>query len=239
MSKLIIATPAYSSTVATCNRHSAICTTRELERSGIPYGWMTVDGCAWVTHARNEIVARFLDMTSSPDDVLLQIDADVGWDPKAPLQMMQHGVEFVAAVQPDKFDGQFKIGTKDPTRQKATISYRESTRLVGPVPRVATCFMMTRRSVFTKMIDAYPEFKITGERHAQGKLQQWYYGFFQMPVRDGRMDGEDHTFCDLWCEIGGEIWVDPWVTLTHGVRLEPTTGSLAKTLGIPEPEIAA
>lgn len=231
MAKLVIGTPCYSGTVSTAHHLSAIQSARVLERNGVEYAFLTVDGCCWLPHARGEIVAVFMEKTSDDDDKLLMIDSDVGWEPDAPLQLMGHDVDLVAASQADKFNGKFMIGTKGKPG-KTKVPYHMKTGLMGPVPRIATCFMMMKRKTILRMIEAYPELKVNGERIAVG-VQQWFYGFFSMPVVGNRMDGEDHQFCDYWTAIGGEIWVDPWIRLTHGVRREPVASSLAESLDLP------
>ncbi len=47
-----------------------------------------------------------------------------------------------------------------------------------------------------------------------------YKGFGWMFFESGR-DGEgyyqpeDYAFCKRWIKLGGDVWVCPWMTLTH------------------------
>jgi hypothetical protein len=45
--------------------------------------------------------------------------------------------------------------------------------------------------------------------------------------REGQLYGEDVGFCILWRDIGGKVWVDPNLSLTH-TGYKAFEGNLAK-----------
>lgn len=242
---LTIATPTYTGTVRYEHYLSALQTQTILADSGVQARVIVVAECPWVGHARADAVAQFLAATKHSDDRLLFIDADVSWHAEDVLRMMRHNVEFVGAVQCDKHTGRMLIGAKgkqpgDTHRFK----FDPYTELLGPIQRIATCFMMLKRSVFEKMIKAYPEAHVENARFARQRgLAEWFYGFFGQPViphvygDSASWPGEDTHFCDLWVQTGGEIFVDPYVQLTHTV-FHPMTGRLADQEGFPPRKLA-
>jgi hypothetical protein len=77
-------------------------------------------------------------------------------------------------------------------------------------PRLATRLsgMCLTREVFARLKDAYPE---RGYSHYQFEG----HAFFHAPVVNGRLYGEDTRFCADWTELGGKVWLDPELKLTH------------------------
>ena len=60
-------------------------------------------------------------------------------------------------------------------------------------------FALLRRDLFTQMIEAYPERRMQTEG---------MWNFFPVEAVDGVFIDEDYSFCKLWRDTGGEIWVD-------------------------------
>lgn len=239
---LMVATPTYTGSVRYEHYSSALETSALMHNMGVQTRFVVVAECPWVGHARADAAAQFLASTSHPDDRLLFIDADVSWHGDDVIRMMRHNVEFVGAVQRDKHTHRMLVGAKGKKPgDKHSFKYDPYSELLGPVARIATCFMMLKRSVFEKLIEAYPEMHVENARFAQGHgLAPHFYGFFEQPVvrmgegQSSRWPGEDTRFCDLWTAIGGEIFIDPWIELTHTV-FHPMTGRLADEIegGLP------
>ena len=83
-----------------------------------------------------------------------------------------------------------------------------------------TAFMLLKRGVLTKMIEAYPDLAYLGRRDRTTGESPVRYDLFQ-PMRDseGYMIEEDLSFCARWRAIGGEIWLDGQGLLSHSMRV--------------------
>ena len=86
-----------------------------------------------------------------------------------------------------------------------------------------TGFMLIKREVFEKMIEAYSELKYiddTGSLSVEEK--EWTYAFFNSYVdpEKHRFLSEDYGFGRYWQKIGGQVWVDPSIELMHLGRYE-------------------
>lgn len=95
-----------------------------------------------------------------------------------------------------------------------------------------TGFMMISRSVFEKMEKAYPELCYTPDYQLSNptfdkNVDTGVYSFFDTGIvidetsaakkNTGvkRYLSEDYMFCKRWRDIGGKIWVCPWINLIH------------------------
>lgn len=189
--------------------------------------------CAWISHARASINARFM---ASGATHLLQIDGDIGWEPRDALRLLEHGKDLVAAAQPDRKRGHCIIGRRAPDKEKES---RQAEEITFPVEndliacdRVSAAFIMHSRGCIQQMMGAHPHL------HAWRSAPWWlpgtpeaevyFYAFWEQRVTDGRWDGEDHAFCDRAAEAGVQLYVDPFVTLRHNVEVE-LVGSLAES----------
>jgi len=57
------------------------------------------------------------------------------------------------------------------------------------------------------------------------------FAFFQMFFKDGALVGEDYLFCNEWAELGGKIYLDPELHLTHwGINPVPHPGHIGNWL---------
>jgi hypothetical protein len=53
---------------------------------------------------------------------------------------------------------------------------------------------------------------------------------FSIEFRDGQVRGEDYVFCERWRDIGGKVFVDPYLDLTHHDGATGYAGNLAAWL---------
>lgn len=91
---------------------------------------------------------------------------------------------------------------------------------VASVRHIGTGFMMIKRSVFEKMGDAFPELKYDDDIGAlQGTENNHLYAFFDCEIHKlsekRHYLSEDYLFCKRWTDLGGEIYADLAVSLTH------------------------
>lgn len=84
------------------------------------------------------------------------------------------------------------------------------------VKHLATGFMMIQRNVIDKMCLAFPSTKYTDDvGFLEGDENKYAYALFDCGVEDGHYFSEDWLFCSRWTKMGGQIWVDVTINLTH------------------------
>lgn len=84
------------------------------------------------------------------------------------------------------------------------------------VKHIATGFMMIKRHVIESMIKAFPSTKYTDDVNFLTTDENKYaYALFDCSVENGTYCSEDWVFCNRWRNMGGNIFVDVTITLTH------------------------
>lgn len=182
-----------------------------LEQLGIRYSSRFVVGSSNLPRARNELAARFL--ASGFTDLVL-IDDDMGWRANDVLRLVASEQPVIAAVGRKKVD-------KPNSDPDVWCTYLENGPLVQDafgaveVRYVGTGMMKIARPVFEQMIAAHPEWKRPGTPDMADEVRQNYYQFFRFDPDDRFEMGEDFCFCMRWRELGGRIWIDPAIELSH------------------------
>ena len=84
------------------------------------------------------------------------------------------------------------------------------------VKHLATGFMLMQRSMLEKMMLAFPFTKYIDDcNFLEGEQNKYAYALFDCGVEDNHYLSEDWLFCNRWVKIGGDIWLDVSVNLTH------------------------
>ena len=84
------------------------------------------------------------------------------------------------------------------------------------VKHMATGFMMIRRDTLEKMMYAFPSTKYTDDvGFLQGEQNKYAYALFDCGVEEGHYMSEDWMFCNRWRKMGGEVFYDIHICLTH------------------------
>lgn len=174
-----------------------------------------------ITRARNTLVSYFL---RSDCTHLMFIDADIEFHAEDVIEMLTRNKDFVVGAYPHKslikIDGysdqacfNYSINMK-----KETVSVENS---LMEIEYGATGFMMLKRNVLTTMIEKYADLKYVNDVAVNEELGKEYYALFDCIIDPDskRYLSEDFTFCKRWRDIGGKIYLDLCVNLTHiGVK---------------------
>lgn len=84
------------------------------------------------------------------------------------------------------------------------------------VKHIATGFMLIKRHVIESMIKAFPSTKYTDDVNFLTPDENKYaYALFDCSVENGTYCSEDWVFCNRWKNMGGNIYVDITISLTH------------------------
>jgi hypothetical protein len=184
-----------------------------------------------VTQGRNLCVANFLNDKYSH---LLFIDADIDFESKTIFKMLELDKEVIAVPYPmktlnwdrvEKFKGDVKnskelsqTGFTYPIKvyDKDNIKVKDDVMEVTHAP---TGCMLIKREVFDKMIEKYPELRISqptimnGE--AKDKENLWNFFDTYHDLENKKYYGEDFGFCKKWTDIGGKCYCYIGDYITH------------------------
>ncbi|MEI7714108.1 MAG: hypothetical protein WCI94_21920 [Rhodospirillales bacterium] len=199
---------------------------------GLPINFMFQCGDSLVTRARNHLVALFL---SQPEWThLMWIDADIGFSPESFFRLLLSNHDIAAGIYPLKREDWpaegVPAGTTEADFRQLYTRYtvnagQASDPHVGldvdadgfmTVREAPTGFMLIKRHVFYKMIEAYPDLRYTPDMI--GSIDpSLYYRLFDvsMDPESNRYLSEDYTFCRRWEQMGGKIHVDANSNLAH------------------------
>jgi len=98
------------------------------------------------------------------------------------------------------------------------------------VKHIATGFMMIQRNVIESMSLAFPSTKYTDDvQFLKPEENAHAFALFDCGVEDGHYYSEDWLFCHRWTKMGGSIWADISVNLTH-TGIEDYRGCYLSTL---------
>jgi hypothetical protein len=159
-----------------------------------------------ISRARNTLTAKFLADTKATH--LMFIDADIGWEPWHLLALLNRDVDVIGGLYPMKsLPIRWCVNTFDGAEQGSDG--------LQEVSKTGTGFLLIRRSVFAKL-DAHPATRpFSNDLGLPKELDPFMRTYFDTAVRDGRYYSEDWTFCENWRDLGGKVWVDTRVQLTH------------------------
>lgn len=193
-----------------------------LERR-IPLHYITVRNESLVQRARNRCVAEFLAHPTASH--LLFIDADIGFTADAVFRLLAHDKPLIGGLyrrkQLDRVEWVWNRLPPDEERRNPQ---------TGAIAcaAVGTGFMLIRRDVITRMIEAtliraedgtvcspwrYTTAPQDGD--AGGWRDHTFTVFDCFTDETGNYLSEDYAFCRRWRELGGTVWADPALLLDH------------------------
>ena len=185
------------------------------------------------------------DIHFDPRDVVacLALDKDVigGPYPKKSIKWaaIKEGVKRHPDISPadmEKLAGDFVFNPVPGTEKFSVAEPIE-------VLEIGTGFMMIRREVFDKFKAAYPEFSYRPDHVGQANFdgQRYIHAYFDTVIDrkrkvvvngeekeyggSDRYLSEDYMFCQWWRNIGGSIWLCPWMK-THHIGTYAFTGDM-------------
>jgi hypothetical protein len=209
---VVIGTPAYGGLVTTRYLHSVMAACYELSRQGVVSQVLFTEGESLIQRARNNICAKFLAMPNASH--LIFVDADIEFEGNSILRLLCHDRDVICGVYPKKtypIDYAFH-----PRLDGDGNSRRDPVSGAVEIENAATGFLCIKRQVLLRLAEAYPETKyrcppgsLTAEEEAH------LFNYFPVMVEDGILWSEDYGFCRRWRAIGGEVWMDPSITLSH------------------------
>jgi len=227
---IFIATPCYGGLVTQTYMQSVIALMHHAATAGFDLSLAMLGHDALITRSRNTLLGQFMDSPSASH--ILFIDADIGFEAAHVERMLAFGKDVVAGIYPLKT---FHFGSQAQARMRAGEPIATAGMLyVGCLCKgdelehedgfatgvyAGTGFMLIRRNVITRMIEAYPETRYS-QIHAfpfPERKEGPRYALFDCMIdpASGVYLSEDYAFCKRWRDIGGKIWLDTKSRLTH------------------------
>lgn len=226
MVKLFLAVPCYGGQCLEAFAASILQLSDLCRQKGIQLSLDTTENESLVQRARNVSVGRFMQKTDA--DYFMFIDADIHFDPKSVIRLLESGHDFSVACYPKKVvmwndaEKAVKDGDDRPLEllssslvmnfknQQSQVKNGFVEVLDGP-----TGFMLIKRSVFERMQEKYTDLNCKNDH--QNRDFDDYCALFDCmidPVTK-RYLSEDYAFCRRWQQMGGEIYADTQTTLGH------------------------
>lgn len=181
---------------------------RYAKETGIEYEFHHVSGDSYVWRARNTLAAKFM---ASDCSHLIFIDSDEAWEVDGLYRLIAADADMVGAAYPVKNNWQHfgvTIKTEGPNHYPKV---REDGLIYAD--KVPTGFMKISRKVFEAIKAAEPD-NWYWEPGAGGdsEKRQNYFGHIQ---ENHVIYGEDISFVKRWQATGGEVFVEPRITIEH------------------------
>jgi hypothetical protein len=202
MTKVWVAIPAYTGQIHLGTMRSLMTDLLALNARGDVFTVHDECGNALIADARALIVAQFL---ASDAEHLVFVDSDVCWEAGALLKLIDHKVDFVAGIYPQR---------KDPINYCVKWLPKPELHAVNGLLEVAGVpagFMRVSRGLLEKMVSQYPDTEFYCP--AAPNERAWAL-FADYRIGKHKM-GEDYAFCKRWTEMGGQLWIDPEIKMGH------------------------
>jgi hypothetical protein len=173
---------------------------------------------------------------------LFFIDADIEFNPEDILRMVAYDKPVVVGAYPKKalnWTSIINAARANEEETEETIEGHSSNYVVNfdflkdedgkSTPQVqiednlvklkdaGTGFMCIEKSVIQKLFDNHPEMKYVNDINVDQKFEPFMYALFDTMIdpESRRYLSEDYTFCRLWQNMGGTIYLDPRTALNH------------------------
>ena len=237
---IFIATPCYGGQIGEPYFRSMMRLAILCNKYDIKYTVSTLANESLVTRGRNTLVSFFMENTDATH--LFFIDADIEFQPEDILRMVAYDKPVVVGAYPKKalnWTSIINAARADESETAETIEGHSSNYVVNfdflkdkegkPTPQVSiednlvrlkdagTGFMCIEKSVIQKLFDKHPEMKYVNDINVDMKFEPFMYALFDKMIDpySRRYLSEDYTFCRLWQNMGGTIYLDPRTALNH------------------------
>lgn len=243
--RIFIATPMYGGQCCGMYMKSCLDLQTCFQHYGITSRFSFIFNESLITRARNYLVDEFLrtDFTH-----LLFLDSDIHFNPQDIIAMLALDKDVIGAPYPKKAINWGNIAQA--ARNHPNLDPKELENLVGEyvfnvvagtdkfqvseplqVMEIGTGYMMVKREVFPKFEAAYPELKYKPDHVGQKNFDgtRFIHAYFDTVIdpKSKRYLSEDYMFCQWYRNIGGEIWLCPWIQTQH-VGTYAFTGNMPK-----------
>jgi hypothetical protein len=237
---IFIATPCYGGQIGEPYFRSMMRLSILCNKYDIPFTVSTLANESLVTRGRNTLTSFF--MENSEATHLFFIDADIEFNAEDLLRMVAYDKPVIVGAYPKKavnWNSIITAARNDPSETADTIEGHSSNYVVnfdfvedesgaktGQVQIVdnlvklkdaGTGFMCIKKEAIQQLFDAHPELKYVNDINVDQKFEPYMYALFDTMIdpESRRYLSEDYTFCRLWQNLGGDVYLDPRTALNH------------------------
>ncbi|MCX2561797.1 hypothetical protein OQ252_10370 [Acetobacter farinalis] len=243
MPKIFIATPCFGGVVTQVYMQSVLGCLATAQDYNLSFSLCMMGNDALVCRGRNTLLDQFMNFSDATH--ILFVDNDIGFAPDAPARLVAAGKDVVAGLYPLKeryWDG---LTTAQIVRGEApaTASLRytgeteklhETPATGNPLVKAAFAgagFMLITRDAIRRMMAFYPETRYARMEVPTQSLDEMLgcpperpdegmgapHALFDCSIDEETRAfmSEDFTFCKRWRTMGGEIWLDTSLLLSH------------------------
>jgi hypothetical protein len=237
---IFIATPCYGGQIGEPYFRSMMRLAILCNKYDIQFTVSTLANESLITRGRNTLVSFFMEHPEATH--LFFIDADIEFDPNDLLRMVAYDRPITVGAYPKKainWNSIIDASRRNDEETAETIEGHSSNYVVNfdfvkneegkPTPQIqirdnliklkdaGTGFMCIKKEVVQQMFDAHPELKYANDINVDKKFEKHMYALFDTMIDPDsrRYLSEDYTFCRLWQNMGGEVFLDPRTALNH------------------------
>lgn len=230
MKSITIATPMYGGICHGAYMKSMFSLINTLGQKGYRVTFSELSNESLITRARNTLTEMFL---RTYNDYLLFIDADQGFDSDSVVKMIEEEVDLVGAAVPMKGINWDRVRTAAKDDQKDLSKFtsiynvniseeqkevlKNNPNSIVEVDYVGSGLMLIHRDVFQKLKETTPSYR--SDQHSTGGIEygETIYDFWRTEIDPGsnRLLSEDYNFCRTWRNLGGKIYLAPYVKVVH------------------------
>lgn len=227
MKSIFIATPMFGGQCCGSFTVSLLEFTAELHRCGFQYSCNFIYNESLINRGRNNLAAAFL---ASEHSHLLFVDADISFDAKDAIELLEYDLPVIAGVYPKKTLNWEKIKKSIDDKEPSNVAVNRGLDFVGTITDgqdlilrdksislkrfyyVGTGFVLISRETFDKLIP-----KVERYRNYFDTDKEMTYNFFNIGVdKETRvLLSEDYYFSQLCRENSIPLYVAPWLELKH------------------------
>lgn len=237
---IFIATPCYGGQIGEPYFRSMMRLAILCNKYDIQYTISTLANESLVTRGRNTLVSFFMENKQATH--LFFIDADIEFNPEDILRMVAYDKPVIVGAYPKKainWQSIMSAARNNPDETPDTIEGHSSNYVVNfdflqddkgnrtsqvfiqdnlvKLKDAGTGFMCIEKSVIQELFDKHPEMKYVNDINVDKKFEPFMYALFDTMIdpESRRYLSEDYTFCRLWQNNGGDVWLDPRTALNH------------------------
>lgn len=172
---------------------------KDLSSHGISTLYTPLVGVHWVDFARDVLAHLFL---QSDCTHMIQIDADLGFDPLAVRKLLGHDKDIIGGAYRVKTDAVNSFTVKDNSYVCEGLH---------KVQGLAGGFMMVKREVIEHLSKDLPNYSISTLDYGALEVAP----LFTREIKDHSYVGEDYAFCNRATKAGYDLWLEPNIDFEH------------------------
>lgn len=204
--RVMIGTPTIDGRVSAWYLDAVVKTILRAQADNIVVQPVFVAYDSMIQRARNDLVAIALALDV---DDLVFIDSDEAWMPEDFMRLLSHQVDLVGGTARKKTDTELYV-LKIPDDAKLPLSLTPEGLL--KVDAIGTGFARLTKACIKALWDASPLYY----EERNGKMEE-RRRIFDIEIDEERKElvSEDTFMCKKWRSLGGEVYLDPRITVAH------------------------